>query len=119
MFRIRPIALALLLASAVGFAQRAPILQQLAFTAYHPSGIYEIGETVGWTVAPGPAAITYSYKWTIRRNNAVVLKEGKLDLSSGKDKIEITVDQPEMIYVAVEPYAPVADSYTGGNTGRR
>jgi hypothetical protein len=35
----------------------------------------------------------------------VVLKEGKLDLSSGKDKIEIAGDQPEMIYVAVEPYA--------------
>src|SRR5208337_4933127 len=56
-------------------------------------------------VAPGPATPTYSYKWTIRRNNAVVLKEGKLDLSSGKDKIEIAGDQPEMIYVAVEPYA--------------
>src|SRR5208337_1274894 len=53
-------------------------------------------------VAPGPATPTYSYKWTIRRNNAVVLKEGKLDLSSGKDKIEIAGDQPEMIYVAVE-----------------
>jgi len=128
MFRIRPIALGLLLASAVGFAQRAPIPQQLAFTPYHPSGIYEIGETVGWTVTPGPAAITYSYKWTIRRNNAVVLKEGKLDISSGNDKIEITVDQPEMIYVAVEPYAeltpgtPAPDAspsqYVGGNTGR-
>jgi cephalosporin-C deacetylase len=72
----------------------------------------------------------------------VVLKEGKLDLSSGKDKIEITGDQPEMLYVAVEAYAhlapdaaPAADSapqpmapagpgrgaapaFTGGNTGR-
>ena len=53
-------------------------------------------------MTPGPATPTYAYKWTIRRNNAVVLKEGKLDLSSGKDKIEITGDQPEMIYVAVE-----------------
>ncbi len=48
------------------------------------------------------------YKWTIRRNNAVVLKEGKLDLSSGKDKIEIAGDQPEMIYVAIEPMAKLA-----------
>jgi len=130
-FRIRLIALALLLASAAGFAQRGPIPQQLAFKPYHPNGIYEIGETVGWTVAPGPAAITYAYKWTIRRNNAVVLKEGKLDLSSGKDKIEISADQPEMIYVAIEPYgdlkpeapasaAPAAaqSQYVGGNTGR-
>ena len=56
----------------------------------------------------GPVDPTYSYKWTIRRNNAVVLKEGKLDLSSGKDKIEITGDQPEMIYVAIEPIAKLA-----------
>ena len=103
-----------------GAAQRAPIPQQLTFTPYHASGIYDVGETVGWTVTPGPVTPTYSYKWTIRRNNAVVLKEGKLDLSSGKDKIEITGDQPEMIYVAVEPYAPAAEAsgYVGGNTGR-
>src|SRR5262249_28032358 len=43
----------------------------------------------------------YAYKWTIRRNNAVVLKEAKLDLSTGKDRIEIEGDQPEMIYVGV------------------
>ena len=63
---------------------------------------------MGWTVTPGPVAPTYAYKWTIRRNNAVVLKEGKLDLSSGQDKIEIEGDQPEMIYVAIEPYAALA-----------
>jgi cephalosporin-C deacetylase len=100
----------------------------LGCTPYHASGIYDTGETVGWTVTPGPATPTYAYKWTIRRNNAVVVKEGKLDLSSGKDKIEITGDQPEMIYVAVEPSASLAapapdargapPAYTGGNTGR-
>ncbi len=145
MIRLRASFLFVLLAGAVsGFAQRGPIDQQLTFTPYHASGIYDIGETVGWTVTPGPATPTYLYKWTIRRNNAVVLKEGKLDLSSGKDTIEITGDQPEMIYVAIEPYAnlaagapaqgatagaastqstPVAGSvaapaYVGGNTGR-
>ena len=118
---------ALLIAGRICFAQHAPIEQQLTFTPDHSSGVYELGETVGWTVTPGPAAPTYSYKWTIRRNNAVVLKEGKLDLSSGKDRIEIAGDQPEMIYVAIEPYAALdaasaapatAPSYIGGNTGR-
>ena len=144
-FRAR-VLLAVLAAAPCGFPQRgAPIEQQLTFTPYRASGIYDVGETVGWTVAPGPATPTYSYKWTIRRNNAVVLKEGKLDLSSGKDKIEIPGDQPEMIYVAVEPYAKLdaaaptpeaaastspaapaapaggpgaAPAYVGGNTGR-
>src|SRR3954469_6877424 len=119
--------------------QASPPQQQLAFHPYHASGMYEAGETVGWIVTPGPVAPTYAYKWTIRRNNATALKEGKLDLSSGKDKIEIAADQPEMIYVAVEPYAALsADStaktpdvsappdeghtsptvFIGGNTGR-
>src|SRR5579863_7381366 len=89
----------------LAIAQRPRIPQQLTFTPYHPNGIYKIGETVGWTVTPGPEVPTYAYKWTIRRNYAVVLKEGKLDLSSGKDTIEIAGDQPEMIYVAIEPYA--------------
>jgi cephalosporin-C deacetylase-like acetyl esterase len=109
-------------------AQRAPIPQQLAFAPYHAGGIYNIGETVGWTVTSGPTAPTYAYKWTIRRNNAVVIKEGKLDLSSGKDTIEVVADQPGMIYVAIEAYAeltPVAappasegPRFTGGNAGR-
>ena len=146
MIRNRPrLILAHLLAATFAFAQRgAPIPQQLVFTPYHASGIYDVGETVGWTVEPGPVAPTYAYRWTIRRNNAVVLKEGKLDLSSGKDKIEIAGDQPEMLYVAVEAYAKpapdalpldaaaatagagdqaasgrgVAPAFVGGNTGR-
>jgi len=116
------LAFAVLLSAAIGTAQRgAPIPQQLVFTPYHASGIYGVGETVGWTVTPGPDAPTYSYKWTIRRNNAAVLKEGKLDLSAEKDKIEITGEEPEMIYVAIEPVAKPGESangFVGGNTGR-
>lgn len=106
-FRI-PIVFSILFACVCAFSQKVPIAQQLTFTPYHANGIYKIGETVGWTVAPGPVTPTYAYKWTVRRNNAVVLKEGKLDLSSGQDKIEIEGDQPEMIYVAIEPYAALA-----------
>src|SRR5512133_3563702 len=115
----------LLIAASIAFAQRGPAIpQQLTFAPYHASGIYDVGETVGWTVTPGPVAPTYAYKWTIRRNNAVVLKEGKLDLTSGKDKIEIIGDQPEMIYVAVEAYAklapdsPSADAAPDASPGR-
>jgi cephalosporin-C deacetylase-like acetyl esterase len=121
--------IAAFLASPAALAQRGPIpqrpqiQQQLTFQPYHAGGIYDVGETVGWTVTPGPVTPAHAYKWTIRRNNAVVLKEGKLDLSSGQDKIEIRADQPEMIYVAVEPYLSLGtDSapakYIGGNTGR-
>jgi cephalosporin-C deacetylase len=108
--------------------QREPIPQQLMFTPYHASGIYDVGETVGWTVTPGPTPPAYAYKWTIRRNNAVVLKEGKLDLSNGKATIEVAGDQPGMIYLAVEAYedltpaaatpAGATPRFVGGNTGR-
>src|ERR1700722_7482165 len=104
----------LLLTPEFAAAQRAPIPQQLTFTPYHSTGVYKIGETVGWPVPPGPVTPTYSYKYTVRRNNNVVLKEGKLDLSSGKDSIEITGDQPEMIYVAIEPYAVLPSAATAG-----
>ena len=99
-----------------------PIPQQLTFTPYRQSGLYSVGETVGWQVVPGPVPPAYAFRWTIRRNNAVVLKQGKLDLSAGKDKIEVIGDQPGMIYVAVEPYSPegaeAPAKYEGGNTGR-
>ena len=129
----------LLLSTEFASAQSAPIPQQLTFTPYHSTGIYKLGETVGWIVTPGPVTPTYAYGYTVRRNNNVALKEGKLNLSSGKDTIEIVGDQPEMIYVAVEPYAvlpsaasaaapsvtaaaagvaPTPSPYTGGNTGR-
>jgi cephalosporin-C deacetylase len=126
MSRIRPrVLLSILFTAALASAQRgAPIPQQLTFVPYHSDGIYKVGETVGWTVTPGPVDPTYSYKWTIRRNNADVLKEGTLDLSSGKDTIEVTADAPEMIYVAVSPVASLTadagtpNAFTGGNTGR-
>ena len=118
--------LAALLGSSLS-AQRAPIPQQLVFTPYHANGIYAVGDTVGWTVTPGPVAPTYAYKWTIRLNNAVVLKEGILDLSSGKAAIDVAVDRPGMIYVAVEAYEHLTSStspparagqFLGGNAGR-
>jgi cephalosporin-C deacetylase len=131
MIRMRATLLALLvLAAPPAYAQpaRPPIQQQLAFAPYHATGVYNVGDTIGWTVTPGDAAPTYAYKWTVRRNNAVVLKEGRLDLSSGRDTIEIVGDQPEMIYVAIEAYAELAPApatttaetphFTGGNTGR-
>src|SRR5437870_1800413 len=99
--------------------QRPQIPQQLTFVPYHANGMYDIGETVGWTVSPGPVTPTYSYKWTVRRNNADVLKEGRLDLSKGSDKIEIRGEEPEMVYVAVEPVAKLVPdpAPTAGQSG--
>ena len=122
------VALSLVCAGATLSAQREPIPQQLTFTPYRATGIYDVGETVGWTVTAGPTPPTYAYRWTVRRNNAVVLKEGTLDLSTGRAAIEVVGDEPSMIYVAVEAYANLAPgavaaasgapTFIGGNAGR-
>src|SRR5262249_190599 len=111
-------------ASGLAWAQQAPQIQQLVFTPYRASGIYDVGDTVGWKVSPGPATVTHGYKWTILANNAVVLKQGRLNLS-GNDKIEIVADQPGMIYVAVEAAQSLSSAArvanppaAGGNAGR-
>ncbi len=127
--RMSPLLLSLVFCTASATAQRAaPIPEQLVFAPYHASGIYGVGETVGWTVTPGQTPPAYAFKWTIRRNNAVVLKQGTLNLSSGRDVIEIAADAPGMIYVAVEAVAPLdppaaataaePPRFIGGNTGR-
>src|SRR4051812_34380484 len=125
----RLLVLAVVLCSTRAWAQRGePIPQQLTFTPYHASGIYDVGETVGWTVTSGPVAPTYKYRWTIRRNNAVVLKQAMLDLSTGKAIIEIAAGEPGMIYVAVEAFDDLTQTaassaagvrrFIGGNAGR-
>ena len=60
------------------------VAQQLTFTPYHASGIYELRERVGWnvTLASGqtaPAAYTY----TVKRDGLALIGSGTLELSSG------------------------------------
>lgn len=84
------------------FLTTAPLCmaQQPIFTPYHASGIYRIGEKVGWTVTmPQGAVPTSSYSYTIKKNNLDVLKSGNLDFSKGRDTIEITLNEPAMVYV--------------------
>ncbi|MCA1613956.1 MAG: hypothetical protein LC800_07365, partial [Acidobacteria bacterium] len=64
--------------------------QRLTLTPYKASGIYGAGERVGWTAAlPQGAARGERYAYTVRKNNQDVLKTGTLDLSAGRDRIEV------------------------------
>src|SRR5829696_1100627 len=79
--------------------------QQPTFTPYKASGIYAVGEKVGWTAAlPPGAAPAAGYTYTVRKNNQDVIKTGTLDFSSGRatiPNIEVTLDEPAMVYVQV------------------
>jgi cephalosporin-C deacetylase len=78
--------------------------QSLTFTPYKASGIYEIGEKVGWTVTlSAGAAPTGDYTYTVKKNNQDVIKAGRLEFLSGRASIEVTLDEPAMVYAQVSP----------------
>lgn len=98
------------LAGALAFCSAAPAMaqQQLAFTPFHSSGIYALGETAGWDVATTPKTTCRHYTYTAKQNNATLLKSGALDLTSGKAQIAIQVNEPAMILVQVDAACPAA-----------
>jgi len=78
--------------------------QRLTLVPFKASGIYAIGEKVGWTVSlPKGAAVTSDYKYAIKKNNFDVIKTGTLDFSSGSAAIEVSLNEPAMVYVQVSP----------------
>src|SRR5918998_1673426 len=87
--------------------------QQPTFTPYKASGIYAVGEKVGWTAdLPAGAARSAVYTYAVRKNNQHVLKTGTLDFSSGRANIETTLGEPAMVYVQI-----TAPGGTGQSSG--
>lgn len=74
-------------------------------TPYHASGIYALGEKAGWSVAllPGAPAPQGKYAYTIKTNNQVPVQSGELDLASGRARLEVSLDQPAMLYLQITP----------------
>jgi cephalosporin-C deacetylase-like acetyl esterase len=76
--------------------------QRLTLTPYQADGIYDLGERVGWTATlPPGAAPAGGYAYVVMKNNQGVIKTGTLDLSSGRALLEVTLDEPAMVYVEV------------------
>ncbi len=89
---------AFILLSAAAFC----LAQQPTITPFKSSGIYGVGELVGWTVnLPQGAAPDGDYRYTIKKNNYDVIKTGKLDFSKGRDIIEVKLSEPAMVYVQI------------------
>jgi len=64
-----------------------------------PSGIYALGERVGWTMT----APDGEYKYTVRKNNQVPIASGELRPGFGRKRIEVVGDEPGMLYVELTP----------------
>ncbi|MFO0788500.1 MAG: acetylxylan esterase [Pirellulales bacterium] len=79
--------------------------QQIQLTPDRPTAMYSLGETVGWTVtvtdSKEASASNVRCSYTIKKNNAELLKSGNLDFASGKARIELQLNEPAMIYVEV------------------
>src|SRR5688572_11200293 len=75
------------------------------YVPYQPSGIYALGETVGWHVTlpwNSPAA-----SYVIRKNNLGEIGRGKIT-PGYPAKIEATLDEPGMVFVEVTENTPGA-----------
>jgi cephalosporin-C deacetylase-like acetyl esterase len=95
--------------------------QQLVTTPYDKSGIYDVGETVGWTIAlaAGEQASRGEYRYVVKENGGPVIKSGTFDLAKGAARIESSLKAPGMIRVEIRPpdgaTQPFGSTNTGGN----
>jgi len=89
--------------------------QQPTIAPFKSSGIYGVGELVGWSFSlPQGAAPNGDYTYIIKKNNYDVIRTGKLDLSKGRDTIEVRLPEPAMVYVQIStPGGP--DTQSGGS----
>ena len=98
----RTIALLLILSPGTPAADQSSPAAPITLTPYEPSGIYAVGEPVGWKVAVNAGSPrTGDYTFTARKNALDVVKTGHLDLASGTASIEVTLNEPAMLYVEV------------------
>ncbi|MDB4883550.1 MAG: Acetyl xylan esterase [Gemmatimonadetes bacterium] len=96
-------------------SRRSTEAAQPAFVPDHATGIYTIGERVGWTVTlPNGSQAIGPYAYTIRRNGGEVVATGTLDLAKGRARIEASLAEPAMLLVEVKP--PKPDSTFGNRS---
>ena len=107
---------ALVLLASPAAAQTLPNVN-LTFEPFHASGIYRIGERVGWTVRAPMGSAIRKYSYEIRENNLKVIKSGVLDVSSGAGVLETSLDHPGMIYARAVLHRR-AGARTSANTTR-
>ena len=87
--------------------------QELTLTPFNTTGIYKLNEKAGWTVAlPNGASPKGKYTYTLKKNNFDTIKSGDLDLVSGKATIEISLDEPAMLYLEIKAPRAAGNSST-------
>ncbi|HEY6332992.1 MAG TPA: acetylxylan esterase [Blastocatellia bacterium] len=83
--------------------QTVPHPLRLVLVPYKASGIYQIGEMVGWTIGPTAGSAAANYTYQVKKNNREVIASGTLDFSSGHATVEVRVNEPAMVYLEISP----------------
>jgi cephalosporin-C deacetylase-like acetyl esterase/lysophospholipase L1-like esterase len=95
------IVLALLAASCVSIGgNEVQAAEALVVTAYDDDCIYEPGQKVGWKIEATENGSPLTYH--LRKNNFATLAEGELDLADGDANVEVTVDEPAMVFLEIK-----------------
>lgn len=90
----------------IGAVRQDPPAPKPEAAPFRSSGIYRVGEKVGWKIAPVEGGVEY----TLRQNGGMLLQEGKLDFSKGPATIEATLDEPAMLFLQLKAAnGPAAD----------
>ncbi|MEO6525355.1 MAG: acetylxylan esterase [Gemmatimonadaceae bacterium] len=80
---------------------------QPSFAPDRPSGIYAVGERVGWTATlPKGIQRFEPYTYIVKRNGGDVLVSGTLEFKNGRARIETSLAEPAMLLVEVKPPRP-------------
>ncbi|HEY1685284.1 MAG TPA: acetylxylan esterase [Tepidisphaeraceae bacterium] len=77
--------------------------QDLLLSPYNKTGIYALGEKMGWNVqiAPGEALPHGKYSYALKENNFTMVQSGKIDLSQGHATIDASLDHSAMLYLEI------------------
>ena len=81
-------------------AQEPPRLRAVP---YHESGIYRLGERVGWSFQLPLDSTGGEYGYVLKRNNAVTIASGTLAFDSGRAVVETRLDEPAMLTLEITP----------------
>ncbi len=76
---------------------------EIVLTPYERSGIYRIGERVGWTLRQEPPVPDLIY--TLKRNGVEVVASGSLSWHDGEAFVAVIADVPSMLRLEVSPGA--------------
>ena len=93
--------------------------QAVTATPYEKTGMYGIGQTVGWNIAlaPGQHASEGSYPYVVLENGGPVIARGSLDFSRSRVSIETSLDRPGMVRVEIRPPQGATQPFGTVSTG--